>query len=88
MTLTEYREQLIQHCGGKPNPVQALLIDRAIMLSAHLQRMDRSLMTEGGLPSARYVSLSNALTRTARALGVDGPAESAEQVSLADLLAG
>lgn len=86
MTLAEYRARLVEHIGGHPNPAQEILIQRAVMLSAHLSRLDQEAFRSGTAVSGKYIALSNALTRTIRALGVDGPAAPAERVSLADIL--
>jgi hypothetical protein len=71
--LQAFRAALIEHVGGAPTKVQAVLIDRATMLQCHVSRMDTQALQDGGMSdhaSRQYLAWSNSLTRTLRELGL------------------
>lgn len=85
----DIRAALVAHVGGNPTAVQAILIQRAVMLSVHLAMMDRKALEDGALSlhaSRQYLAWSNSLTRTVRELGIRGVSD-VTATSLSDLLA-
>ena len=64
-----FREQI-----GNPNPVEAALIDRAVMLSLQIARLDKAAAENGGQfekwQSDIYLAWSNSLVRTLVRLGL------------------
>ena len=66
MARTRYR--LTQHVGT-PTATQAALIERAVMLTAHLARLDSDALRTGIKDLEQYLSLNGALTRTLDKLG-------------------
>jgi hypothetical protein len=84
--------ELTQQIGGKPNPSQRAMIERAAWLQLHVSLMDRKLIEEGsGALSERdgrqYLAWSNALTRLHRDLNLKAVPQKPEQ-SLAEFLSG
>ena len=66
------RRDLIAHLGGQPSAVQMRLIDRAAMLTLHVDLFDRRAIRNGGLSerdSRSYLAYSNSLARTLARLG-------------------
>jgi hypothetical protein len=68
------RDDLIAHCGGKPNAVQCALIQRALQLSIRISAMDDQWASDGGSMSHHsggvYLAWSNAYARTLISLGI------------------
>lgn len=73
--IRDVRRDLIEHIGGAPSPAQRLLIERAVMLTVQLARMDGKSLKEGAMSehaSREYLAWSNTLTRLLRQLGLKG----------------
>lgn len=71
------REDLLRHLGGHASAVEAMLIERAAVLSLRVAMFDQQIL-EGGLSERNqreYLAISNTLTRLLRQLGMKGPAE-------------
>jgi hypothetical protein len=86
--IRDVRSDLIKHVGGTPSTTQRVLIERAVMLTVQLARMDAKSLSEGamsGHATAEYLAWSNTLTRTMKALGIKGASE--RTPSLQDYLA-
>ena len=81
------RAELIAHCGGRPNPVQRQLVERAVRLSLALELLDERMMHEGIETGGynHYIAMSNALSRTLAKIGLDGAAPKLPE--LADVIA-
>ena len=75
--LRRTRASLTAHLGGKPSATQAVLIERASMLTVQLALMDAKhlagVTTEHD--ARQHLAWNNALTRLMRQLGLKGPAE-------------
>lgn len=92
--LENVRKELTAHVGGKPDAAQAMLIERAAMLTLHAALMDQKMLEGGGEGAAamskadvdKYLSWTSAIARIVAKLGprVD-PAK--PQRTLADLIA-
>jgi hypothetical protein len=70
--LEEFRADLVEHCGGAPNTIQSVLIERAARMQLRLAMMD-SKVAAGDLhehDSRVYLAWANTLRRTLVALGV------------------
>lgn len=83
------REALVKHVGGRPSTVQALLIERAVILALKCAQIDAKIMSGETMTrhdSEHGLAWVNAYRRTLIALGIE-PA-SQPQPSLADLLSG
>jgi hypothetical protein len=86
--MARVREELSQHLGGKPNPAQKILIDRAAALSLRLHLMDRESARSGQMSERngrQYLAWSNSLTRLLNQIGLE-PA-SARPLSPSEALA-
>src|SRR5205823_2217501 len=90
--LRSVREELTAYVGGRPNPLQRALIERAAVLSLRVAQIDAKIL--GGEELGRHdnnqaLAWNNALRRTLVELGVNqleaAPAASAS--SLADVMA-
>jgi len=67
-------EDLIRHLGS-PSAVQRQLIERAAMLTVHIELFDRRAIANGGLDQGdarEYLDLNNSLVRILRQLGLKG----------------
>jgi hypothetical protein len=76
--MARVREELSQHLGGKPNPAQKILIDRAAALSLRLHLMDREAARSGGMSERngrQYQAWSNSLTRVLNQIGFKAVAD-------------
>lgn len=76
--IRDVRADLMKHVGGKPSATQRALIERAVMLTVQLSRMDAKALRDGAMSdcaSREYLAWSNTLTRTLKALGLKGPPE-------------
>ena len=85
--IKEVRAELLGHVGGAPSATQRALVERCVMLSVHLARMDTKALAAGAMSdhaSREYLAWSNTLTRTLRQLGLKGEAA---KPSIDDLLA-
>jgi hypothetical protein len=74
--IRDVRADLIKHVGGKPSATQRVIIERAVMLTVQLGRMDAKSLADGamsGHATAEYLAWSNTLTRCMKALGLKGP---------------
>jgi hypothetical protein len=70
--IRDVRADLMKHVGGTPSATQRALIERAVMLTVQLSRMDAKALREGAMSdhaSREYLAWSNTLT----ALGLAGP---------------
>lgn len=66
------KRDLTAQVGGKPSATQALLIERAAILSLHMSYIDARTLQAGQISdhdSRTYLAWSNTLTRTVRELG-------------------
>jgi hypothetical protein len=82
--IRDVRADLIKHVGGKPSATQRVLIERAVMLTVQLGRMDAKALSEGamsGHATAEYLAWSNTLTRTMKALGLKAAPEKARTLA-------
>jgi hypothetical protein len=71
--LRRVKAELRQHVGGTPSVTQAMLIDRAAILSLRVTQLDAQMAETGALSdftSRTYLAWSNSLTRTIAALGL------------------
>jgi len=85
--MREVRDELIQHCGGRPSTVQRKLCERAAVLALRLALLDAKA-PDGSLTerdAREYLCWHNAYVRTLRELGMKGAAE--RPPTLAELLA-
>ena len=85
--MREVRDELIQHCGGRPSTVQRKLCERAAVLALRLAMMDAKA-PDGSLTerdAREYLCWHNAYVRTLRELGLKGAEE--KPPTLAELLA-
>jgi hypothetical protein len=76
--IRDVRADLIKHVGGTPSVTQRVLIERAVMLTVQLGRMDAKALADGAMSehaSREYLAWSNTLTRTMKALGIKGASE-------------
>jgi hypothetical protein len=75
--MRQVRADLTRHVGGKPNPPQRILIERAAILALRVAQIDAKLIA-GDILSAHdnehALAWNNALRRTMVALGLDGAA--------------
>lgn len=86
--MCETRAELSTHVGGKPNAVQAAIIEQLVQLKLRLAVMDRSFSESGNQTphdSRTYLAWSNSYGRLLRQLGVQPAAQKPE--SLAEYLA-
>jgi hypothetical protein len=85
--IRDIRDGLIRHVGGAPSATQRALIERAVMLTVQLARMDAKALADGAMTehaSREYLAWSNTLTRTMKVLGLEGVAE--KPTSLSDYI--
>jgi len=71
--IRDVRADLIKHVGGAPSAPARALIERAVMLTVQLARMDAKALRDGAMSehaSREYLAWSNTLTRTMKALGL------------------
>ena len=74
--IRDIRADLLKHVGDAPSATQRALVERCVMLSVQLARMDARSLREGAMSdhaSREYLAWSNTLTRTMKALGLAGP---------------
>jgi hypothetical protein len=74
--IRDVRADLVKHVGGSPSATQRALIERAVMLTVQLARMDAKALEDGvmsGHATREYLAWSNTLTRTLKTLGMKGP---------------
>jgi hypothetical protein len=79
--IRDVRRDLIKHVGGEPSATQRVMIERAVMLTVQLGRMDAKALADGAMSehaSREYLAWSNTLTRTMKALGTKGPDQEEE----------
>jgi hypothetical protein len=79
-------ENLLRHLG-EASAVQRQLVDRAAMLTVHIELFDRRALASGGLDQGdarEYLDLNNSLVRILRQLGLKGAAP--KVTSLAELI--
>ncbi|WP_241771194.1 hypothetical protein [Acidisphaera rubrifaciens] len=82
------RADLLRHVGGNPTTPQRVLIERAVMLTLNLAKMDAKALATGAMSehaTREYLAWSNTLTRTMVALGLD--AAPAPRRDIRDILA-
>jgi hypothetical protein len=71
--IRDVRADLLKHVGDAPSATQRSLIERAVMLTVQLARMDAQALRNGAMSahaSREYLAWSNTLTRTMKALGL------------------
>jgi hypothetical protein len=86
--IRDVRRDLIAHVGGAPSAPARALIERAVMLTVQLGRMDAKALADGAMSDCaarQYLAWSNTLTRTMVALGLEAAAPASP--SLADIIA-
>jgi hypothetical protein len=87
--MRQVRTELTAHVGGKPNFVQRMLIERAVILTLRCAQIDDMIMADKKILSQmdtnQGIAWQNALRRTLIALGVD-PAATAPP-TLAEVMA-
>ena len=85
--MRETKAALLAHVGGSPSATQAVLIDRAVMLTLQLALMDakQAAGTMTQHDGRQYLAWCNTLTRLMRQMGLD--AAPAKVPTLADYLA-
>lgn len=69
------RADLIAQVGGQPSPAQRIVIERAVMLTVQLARMDAKALAGGAMSdhaTREYLAWSNTLTRLLARLGLKG----------------
>ena len=85
--IRQVRAQLVHHVGGKPSAVERIMIERAVMLTVHLGRMDAEALAGGGMSDharKQYLAWDGKLRQALRQIGKAAP----ERVtSLAEYLA-
>ena len=83
--LKQMRQELSQHLGGNPTPMQRALIERAAMLQLRCAKFDEKIIdgTFSEYDSKVFLAFSNSLTRTMKALGLE-PAAANKPPSLSD----
>ena len=73
--IRDMRADLVAHVGGSPSATQRVLIERAVRLAAHLDRMDAEAFDAGGMSEharKQYLAFDGAMRRAMLALGMDG----------------
>jgi hypothetical protein len=81
-------EDLLRQLGSSPSAVQRQLVDRAAMLTVHIELADRRAIAGGGLEPAdakKYLDLNNSLVRILRQLGLKAAAAAPAGRTMADL---
>jgi hypothetical protein len=72
--IRQVRQDLTDHIGGNPTPVQRMLIERASMLQLRVAMLDRKII-DGEILTVmdnnQYLAWSNSLVRTLAQLGLD-----------------
>jgi hypothetical protein len=67
------RASFTRHCGGAPNDIQRVLIERASRLLVYLETMDAQALEDGTMSernSRQYLAWANSLRLTLRDLGL------------------
>lgn len=85
--IRQVRADLVQHVGGKPSAVERILIERAVMMTVHLARMDAAALAADAMSDharREYLAWDGKLRQALRQLGK--PA-AAKPPSLADYIA-
>lgn len=67
-------EQLVAHCGGAPNAIQARYIDLAVQLEIRLAEMDHSHAKTGKIDQEAYQLLLGHYSKALAFLSVPGKA--------------
>jgi hypothetical protein len=72
--IRQVRQDLTDHIGGNPTPVQRMLIERASMLQLRVAMLDQKII-DGEILTVmdnnQYLAWSNSLVRTLAQLGLD-----------------
>jgi hypothetical protein len=85
--MRQIRKDLTEHVGGRPNPLQRMLIERAVVLSLRVAMIDQKIVAGEILTQMdnnQALAWNNALRRTLVSLGVQPAAAPAP--SLNDVL--
>jgi hypothetical protein len=72
------RDDLAQHCGGKPSATQKMIIAQCAMLTLRIHLMDRAALQHGEMTTTQaknYLCWTNSLSRLLKQLGMKGTAE-------------
>ena len=80
------RAELVRHAGGAPSVTERMLIERGVLLSLHLARMDAKALEAGGLSlhsSREYLAWTGALRRVLAQLGLKPADDPVHQVPFA-----
>jgi hypothetical protein len=70
--IKNHRHQLAEACGGKPDPIQAALIERCCWLALRLTQLEKKMAT-GELTekdNSYFIAWSNAYARTLAKVGI------------------
>lgn len=74
--LNEIRDQLTEHVGGRPSPVQKLLIERIAMTMLRIELMDAEALKRGRPIRVRqsrdYLAWTNSIRLMLQHLGFEG----------------
>jgi hypothetical protein len=85
----DIRRSLLEQLGDSPSPAQRMLVERCVMLSTQLARMDAKSLRDGAMSGhavREYLSWNNALSRLLRQLGLKAAPPRAK--TLAEVRAG
>ncbi len=89
--MRQIRRDLTEHVGGHPNPLQRMLIERAVVLSLRVAMIDQKIVAGEILTQMdnnQALAWNNALRRTLVSLGVQPATATAPPApSLQDVLA-
>jgi hypothetical protein len=80
----EFREELIDHCGGNPNIIQAALIAQCARIKLRITLMDEKMqrnLTEHD--SRTYLAWANTLSRLLMRLGINPAAAAPKETAVA-----
>src|SRR5690348_12631730 len=87
--LTQVRQELTQHIGGKPTAPQRILIDRAAMLVLRITLMDKHEAQTGYMSeknAREYLCWTESLSRLLVKLGLEEAPANDKPVSVAELM--
>src|SRR3954453_5306706 len=87
--LTQVRQELTQHIGGKPTAPQRILIDRAAMLLLRITLMDMHEAKTGYMSeknAREYLCWTESLSRLLVKLGLDEAQADTKPLSIAEMM--
>jgi muconolactone delta-isomerase len=74
--IRQLRAALVQHVGGNPTAVERILIERAVMMTVHLARMDAEALASGRMSDyarKQYLAWDGKLRQALRQIGKGAP---------------